>query len=92
MNRLHDIEKCALAIIGLERKTRIYHLKKYANCFVGKEAVSFLVNYRFVSTRDEAVNLGMLSIHLSYISSYELSVDKSYITNIQKGEFGKKLD
>ena len=58
LSRLHDIEKCALAMAGLERKTRIYHLKKHPNCFVGKEAVSFLVDYSFVSNRDDAVNLG----------------------------------
>ena len=43
---------------GVELKDRKYHLTTYQNCFVGREAVDFLINNGLANSRDEAVLLG----------------------------------
>lgn len=39
-------------------KNRKHHLVKYRNCFIGKEAVDWLINAKYATTRDQAVELG----------------------------------
>ena len=43
---------------GVEIKDRKYRFTTFRNCFVGKEAVDFIVRCGLASTRDEAVRLG----------------------------------
>ena len=43
---------------GVTVKDRTYRLSKYPSCFVGKEAVDFMINDGLTTTRDEAVQLG----------------------------------
>eukprot|EP00984_Skeletonema_dohrnii_P005765 scaffold2037_cov87-Skeletonema_dohrnii-CCMP3373.AAC.7 len=43
---------------GVTVKDRTYRLSKYPSCFVGKEAVDFMINDGLTTTRDEAVLLG----------------------------------
>ena len=43
---------------GVELKDRKYHLTTYQNCFVGREAVNFLINNGLANSRKEAVLLG----------------------------------
>ena len=43
---------------GVEIKDRKYHLKKYNQCFVGREAVDFLLRDGIAGSREEAVQLG----------------------------------
>jgi predicted ATPase len=43
---------------GILAKDRIYQLKKFKACFVGSEAVDFMVQARIASSREEAVELG----------------------------------
>ena len=45
---------------------RRYHLKTYKQCFIGKEAVDFLVNEGHALTRDDAVALGR-ALQQSYL-------------------------
>eukprot|EP00980_Cylindrotheca_fusiformis_P031124 scaffold25851_cov122-Cylindrotheca_fusiformis.AAC.1 len=45
-------------IRGLNVKDRSYKLKKYRNCFIGYEAVDFMVQAQLVSSREGAVVLG----------------------------------
>eukprot|EP01083_Nonionella_stella_P193029 713275_1 len=58
ISKLHDIEVCQFAMNALERKTRKYRLKQYDNCFIGKEAIDFLIHYKFVHTRERGLTLG----------------------------------
>ena len=50
----------------VEIKDRSYHLKTYKQCFIGKEAVDFLVNEGHALTRDDAVALGR-ALQQSYL-------------------------
>jgi hypothetical protein len=43
---------------GVEIKDRKYRFTTFRNCFVGKEAVDFIVRCGLASTRDEGVRLG----------------------------------
>jgi pyruvate/2-oxoglutarate dehydrogenase complex dihydrolipoamide dehydrogenase (E3) component len=43
---------------GVDFADRKYHLSTYKNCFVGKEAVDFLLAKGYAGTREEAVRLG----------------------------------
>jgi hypothetical protein len=43
---------------GLEIKDRTYRWKKYRDCFVGSDAIDFLVSHGYVKTRIDAVDLG----------------------------------
>lgn len=51
---------------GIEIKDRRYHLKVYPACFIGSEAVSWLVNTRGI-TKGEALNLGQQLIDYKII-------------------------
>ena len=44
---------------GVEVKDRKYHLTTYKQCFVGSEAVDFLVSSGAAETREDAVQLGL---------------------------------
>lgn len=43
---------------GVEIKDRKYRLSTYKQCFIGREAVDFIVRDGLASTREEAVQLG----------------------------------
>lgn len=43
---------------GFELKDRRYRLRLYRNCFVASEAVDWMIQYKFASSRDQAVDLG----------------------------------
>lgn len=43
---------------GIESKDRIWHLKKYADCFVASEFVKWLVDRKIVKDAGEAINEG----------------------------------
>lgn len=43
---------------GVEVKNRTYRLQTYKQCFIGKEAVDFLVEKGFASSREDAVVIG----------------------------------
>jgi hypothetical protein len=43
---------------GVEIKDRRYRFVRYRNCFVGSEAVDFMIHHKLASTRDAAVVLG----------------------------------
>ena len=43
---------------GVELKDRKYHLTTYPSCFVGRDAVNFLINNGLANSREEAVLLG----------------------------------
>jgi hypothetical protein len=56
-----DITNYELASIlqsGVELKDRKYLLSTFKNCFVGKEAVDFLIEHGYCKTREDAVDLG----------------------------------
>lgn len=56
-----DVTSNKLASIlqnGVELKDRKYRLSTYKNCFVGKEAVDFLVENGYCTSREEAVHMG----------------------------------
>jgi len=45
---------------SIEVKDRTYHLQKYKSCFIGTEAVSWMISEGIVKTPEEAVKLGNL--------------------------------
>lgn len=50
---------------GVECKTRKKNMKTYKNCFLGSEAVSYLVDQQYAASREDAVTLGyVLATHL----------------------------
>jgi len=50
----------------VETRNRKLQLKSYKSCFVGKDAVSFLVDNEYAASREDAVDLGrVLASHLS---------------------------
>ena len=51
---------------NVEIKDRKHHLKTYKQCFIGKDAVDFLVDNGHAITRDDAVSLGR-ALQQSYL-------------------------
>jgi len=50
---------------GIECKTRKKNMKTYKNCFLGSDAVSYLVDKNFAASREDACALGhVLATHL----------------------------
>ena len=50
---------------GIECKTRKKNMKTYKNCFLGSDAVSYLVDNNFAASREDACALGhVLATHL----------------------------
>lgn len=43
---------------GVSVKDHMYHLKRYRNCFVGREAIDFMVESNMATTREDAIFLG----------------------------------
>ncbi len=43
---------------GVEIKDRVYVLKNYSMCFVGSEAVSFLISSGLASSEEAALKIG----------------------------------
>lgn len=63
---------------GLNVKDRTFQLKKYKNCFVGSEAVDFMVQAKLASSRSDAVQTGRylmktfdLFHHVKYAHDFE---------------------
>ena len=64
-----DLQKLVAAmrnIGGIQIKTRQFHLKTYRQCFVGSEAVDWLVSHLEIS-RTDAVQLGQRLMHENWI-------------------------
>lgn len=51
-------QKCHLAYHGFDVQTRNWHFHEYKNCFVGKEAVSWMCKNGLAQSRKRAVELG----------------------------------
>ena len=51
-------QKAKLLSLGIKRKTRKKHFKRYEDCFVGSEACQWLVNKGFCTDYSEAIQLG----------------------------------
>lgn len=78
---------------GVVIKDRMYHLKKYKQCFIGKEAVDFLLREGVASTREEAVELGQsimteLSIFEHVARDHEFKDDYLFYRFVESGERG----
>jgi len=57
-DELHDLKKVAKALeSGLEVKDRKWHLRTYADCFIGADAVDFLIINGYVRTRADSIKL-----------------------------------
>mmetsp|Transcript_5194 Transcript_5194/g.13019 ORF Transcript_5194/g.13019 Transcript_5194/m.13019 type:complete len:492 (+) Transcript_5194:70-1545(+) len=66
-DRLHQLAvRMREPTSGVSIKDRIYHLRTYKRCFVGSQAVDWLLENTECTTREEAVALGneMLESHL----------------------------
>lgn len=57
-NELSISEMATFLRSNVEIKDRTYHLKTYEKCFIGSEAVQYLVANNFASSADEAIVLG----------------------------------
>ena len=56
---LHDLKEIGKALeAGVEVKNRKWHLRTYSDCFIGADAVTFLIINGYVRTRPDAVKLG----------------------------------
>lgn len=64
--RLLGIWRAMLAPGGIDIRDRLYHLRVYRNCFVGSEAVDWLVRHAQVS-RAEALRLGRRLVALGCV-------------------------
>mmetsp|Transcript_67007 Transcript_67007/g.106554 ORF Transcript_67007/g.106554 Transcript_67007/m.106554 type:complete len:339 (+) Transcript_67007:34-1050(+) len=68
---LDDQQKCLLAYHGLECKTRTWAFHEYRNCFVGRDAVTWLVENGLCKSREHAVSLGqgwLQSRHIQHVT------------------------
>ena len=54
---------------GIEIKNRKYKLKTYKHCFIGSEAVQWLVDHHWARSREEAVVVGNLLLS-KYVSQF----------------------
>jgi hypothetical protein len=52
---------------GVQVKDRMYHFKTYPQCFIGSEAVDYLVTHGDCSTRAEAVLLGQSLMEILHL-------------------------
>ena len=57
MSRTDLLQKCELAYHGFDVQTRTYHFHEYEKCFVGKEAVTWMIENRLCKKREDAVLL-----------------------------------
>mmetsp|Transcript_10865 Transcript_10865/g.13302 ORF Transcript_10865/g.13302 Transcript_10865/m.13302 type:complete len:714 (+) Transcript_10865:85-2226(+) len=54
-----DLEMISFALkSGVEVKDRVYHLRQYKDCFLGSEAIDFLVESDLAQSREDALRLG----------------------------------
>ncbi|KAK9803895.1 hypothetical protein WJX72_002783 [[Myrmecia] bisecta] len=65
----------------LDVRDRSYHLKKYASCFVGSEAVTWMVSAKVADDADHAVVLGneMLRLGLLHHVKHEHAFENKYL-------------
>lgn len=72
---------------GIEIKDRKYHLRKYEECFLGNEAVDWMMKNLNLKTRDDAVNLGQLMVSrgvLHHVTDGHPFRDKPYFYRFYK--------
>lgn len=53
---------------GLDVKDRRYHLKLYKSCFIGTDAVEFMISNGITANEDDAVLIGRLLVEAGYIA------------------------
>jgi len=58
----------AVLMENVESKDRTYHLQSFKKCFVGSDAVDYMVKARLVETREDAVELGKQILEEGLIS------------------------
>merc|ERR1712129_195123 len=58
ISKLDDLQKCKLAFHGFSCETRTYRFHEYKNCFVGKEAVQWLLDNGLCEDKLKAIALG----------------------------------
>ncbi|KAL6051712.1 putative Proliferation-associated serine/threonine protein kinase [Balamuthia mandrillaris] len=63
---------------GVSVKDRKYHLKTYKKCFVGREAVDWLVQYLKLEDRVDAVSVGQELLRLKYFR-HVVDDDKEFL-------------
>ena len=52
---------------GIERKTRTYRLRLHKDCFVGSDAVDWLIEKLKIITREEGVAIAESLMHRGFI-------------------------
>ena len=75
INKLDALQKCKLSFHGFTCETRTWRFHEYKNCFVGREAVDWLVDNKLCGDRAQAVELGNVWIKRGWIQ---------HVTNEQK--------
>eukprot|EP00483_Globobulimina_turgida_P001846 UN01848 len=95
INAISMVEKAKILSIGIESKNRLKNLKKYRKCFVGSQAVTFLVNSKLAANRKAAVRLGNMFykkkwlIHVRNEYAFE---DKDIFYRMVDDEVENRLD
>jgi len=66
---------------GVSIQDRTYNFRTYTNVFIGSEAVTWLVNNKFCSSRDEAVEVGklMMKYDLFHHVAYDHDFKDDYL-------------
>jgi pyruvate/2-oxoglutarate dehydrogenase complex dihydrolipoamide dehydrogenase (E3) component len=90
---------------GVELKDRKYHMKTYQQCFVGSEAVDYLLNSGEASNREDAVQIGraLEAMHLFEHCTRDHQFSDDYLffrflCDVQRGSLkideatGKKIE
>jgi hypothetical protein len=52
---------------GLDIRSRYLFVKKYTNCFVGSEAVDWMMHHLKLKSREEGVAIGEMLMHRGFI-------------------------
>lgn len=94
----HDIGALAAAFKdSVELKDRKYHMKTFQQCFVGSEAVDYLLNSGEASNREDAVQIGkaLAAMHLfeHVTRDHEFADEHLFFRFLGEGERGSlKID
>eukprot|EP01083_Nonionella_stella_P012666 35863_1 len=95
VDRLCLVEKAKMLSIGVETRNRIRNLKKYRQCFVGSEAVTFCMNSKLVSSRAGGVRLGNMFHQKNWIKHVKNEYgfeDKDLLYAFVDDELQNRLD
>jgi hypothetical protein len=67
-----------LMLQALDIRDRVYMFRKFENCFVGNEAVEWMIAQQLVATIEEAVSVGQWLIDRGIIAydSHSLSISR----------------